>query len=238
MQNQNEQLDESDVVDLEAFFAADKPVPKGKKYRIRIDKQQFVVEVSEMTGREILALAGKTPEKYLLREKQRQGVVPVGPDEEVSFVAPGVERFMTIPNEVQEGDAAAQRLQFKLLPTDLDFLNGLGLRWEAVLDGQVMCVLIYDWPLPPGYNVEVADVHVRMTAGYPDAQIDMAYFAPALARRDGRPINGLSGLQFDGRQWQQWSRHRNANSLWRIGEDNLSTHMQYVYAWLAAELQK
>lgn len=238
MQNQNEQLDEDDIVDLEAFFAADKAVPKGKKYRIRIDKQQFVVEVSEMTGREILALAGKTPEKFLLREKVRGTVETVGPDEEVSFLAPGVERFMTIPKEVQEGDIAAQRLQFKLLPPDLAFLNGLGLRWEAVLDGQVMCVLIYDWPLPPGYNVAVADVHVRMTEGYPDVQIDMAYFAPALARRDGRGINRLSSLQFDGRQWQRWSRHRTANSPWRIGEDDLSTHMQYVYAWLAAELQK
>lgn len=238
MQNQNEQPDEGDVVDVEAFLAAGKPVPKGKKYRIRIDKQQFVVAVSEMKGREVLALAGKTPDKYLLRQKVHGAVVPVGPDDEVSFVAPGVERFMTIPNEVQEGDAAAQRLDFKLLPADLAFLNSLGLRWEAVLEGRVMCVVIYDWPLPQGYNVDAADVHVRMTEGYPDAQIDMAYFAPALARRDGRGINGLSSLQFDGRQWQQWSRHRTANSPWRIGEDDLSTHMQYVYAWLEAELQK
>jgi hypothetical protein len=238
MQNQNEQPDEGDVVDVEAFLAAGKPVPKGKKYRIRIDKQQFVVAVSEMKGREVLALAGKTPDKYLLRQKVHGAVVPVGPDDEVSFVAPGVERFMTIPNEVQEGDAAAQRLDFKLRPADLAFVNSLGLRWEAVLEGRVMCVVIYDWPLPSGYNVDAADVHVRMTEGYPDVQIDMAYFAPALARRDGRGINGLSSLQFDGRQWQQWSRHRTANSPWRIGEDDLSTHMQYVYAWLEAELQK
>lgn len=238
MQNQNQPPDEGEVVDVEAYLAAGKPVPRGKKYRIRVDKQQFVVAVSEMKGREVLALAGKTPEKYLLRQKVRGAVVPVGPDDEVSFVAPGVERFMTIPNEVQEGDAAAQRQDFKLLPDDLAFLNALGLRWEAVLEGQVMCVVIYDWPLPPGYNVDAADVHVRMTAGYPDVQIDMAYFAPALARRDGRSINGLSSLQFDGRQWQQWSRHRTANSPWRIGEDGLLTHMQYVYAWLEAELRK
>jgi hypothetical protein len=238
MQNQNEQSDEGDVIDVEAFLATGKPVPKGKKYRIRIDKQQYVVAVSEMKGRDILALAGKTPDKYLLRQKVHGAVVPVAPDEEVSFLAPGVERFMTIPNEVQEGDAVAQRLQFKVLAGDLAFLNSLDLRWEAVLDGKVMCVVIYDWPLPPGYNVDVADVHVRMTEGYPEAQIDMAYFAPALARRDGRGVNGLSTLQFDGRQWQQWSRHRTANSPWRIGEDDLSTHTGYVSAWLEAELRK
>jgi hypothetical protein len=238
MQNQNHQPDEGDVVDIEAFAAAGKPVPRGKKYRIRIDKHQHVVGVSEMKGREILALEGKTPEKYLLRQKIHGSVVPVGPDQVVSFVAPGVERFMTIPNEVQEGDPAPQRVQFKLLPGDLAFLNSLGLRWEAVLDGQVMCAIIYDWPLPPGYNVEVTDVHVRMTQGYPDSQIDMAYFAPALARSDGRSVNGLSFIPFDGRQWQQWSRHRTANSPWRIGEDDLSTHLGYVFAWLEAELRK
>ncbi|MBV8646335.1 multiubiquitin domain-containing protein [Paludibacterium sp.] len=238
MQNQNELPDEGDVVDVEAYLAAGKPVPKGKKYRIRIDKQLYVVAVSEMTGQQILALAGKTPDKYLLRQKIHGAVHPVAPEQEVSFLAPGVERFMTIPNEVQEGEPAAQRLQFKLLAADLGYLNSLGLRWEAVLDGQVMCAVIYDWPLPDGYNVQVADVHVRMNAGYPDVQIDMAYFVPALARRDGRPINGLTTMQFDGRQWQQWSRHRTANSPWRVGEDDLSTHMGYVFAWLEAELRK
>jgi hypothetical protein len=77
-----------------------------------------------------------------------------------------------------------------------------------------------------------------MTQGYPDSQIDMAYFAPVLARSDNRGVNGLSFMQFDGRQWQQWSRHRTANSPWRIGEDDLSSHMGYVFAWLEAELRK
>ena len=238
MQTQNQLPDEGEVVDIEAFAAANKPVPTGKKYRIRIDKHQHVVAVSEMKGREILALEGKTPEKFLLRQKVHGSVKPVEPDQVVSFLDPGVERFMTIPNEVQEGDPARQRVQFKLLPGDQAFLNSLGLRWEAVLDGQVMCAIIYEWLLPAGYNVAVADVHVRMTQGYPDSQIDMAYFAPALTRSDLRAINGLSFMQFDGRQWQQWSRHRTANSPWRIGEDDLSTHMGYVFAWLEAELRK
>lgn len=238
MQTENGQPDAGEVVDVEAFAAAGKSVPKGKKYRIRIDKQHYVVDVSEMKGSELLALAGKTPDKFLLRQKVRGQVVAVGPEDVASFVAPGVERFMTIPNEVQEGEPAIQRLQFKLLEGDLAFLNSLGLRWEAVLDGRVMCIVIYFWPLPAGYNVDVADVHLRLTEGYPDVQIDMAYFAPALARGDGRSVNGLSVMQFDGRQWQQWSRHRTGNSPWRVGEDDLSTHMALVQSWLEAELRK
>lgn len=229
---------EDNVVDVEEYFSAGKEVPKGKQYRIRLDKQQYVVNVEQMTGREILALAGKTPEKSLLRLKAKGGVEPVGPDQVVSFLAPGLERFMTIPNEVTEGDATIPRVQFNLLPADREYLDSLGLRWEAVEEGGIKAAVIYDWPLPEGYNVGEANVHVRLNPGYPDTQIDMAYFSPALARADNRGIGGLSLCSFDGRQWQQWSRHRTSNSTWRIGDDNLSTHMPLVRNWLEAELRK
>ncbi|MCG5052201.1 MAG: multiubiquitin domain-containing protein [Myxococcales bacterium] len=48
--------------------------PKAKKYVIRVDKTKFTVEVSSMTGREILTLAGKTPvEQYKLTQKMHGG---------------------------------------------------------------------------------------------------------------------------------------------------------------------
>lgn len=229
---------EDDVVDVEECFAAGKPVPKAKRYRIRLDKQQYVVAVDHMAGREILALAGKLPDKFLLRQKVAHGVEPIEADQIVSFLTPGVERFMTIPNEVTEGDGSVPRVQFNLLPADRKYLDSLGLRWEAVAENNIRGLVIYNWPLPKGYNVAEADVHVRLNAGYPDTQIDMAYFAPALARQNNRAIGGLSICSFDGRQWQQWSRHRTANSQWRIGEDDLSTHMPLVRDWLEAELRK
>ncbi len=236
--NNEKKPSEDNIVDVEEHFATGKTLPRGKQYRIRIDKQQYVVNVEQMTGWEILALAGKTPEKFLLRLKTKGGVEPVAPDQVVSFMAPGIERFMTIPNEVTEGDAAIPRVQFNLLPADREYLDSIGLRWEAVEEGGIKAAVIYDWPLPKGYNVIEADVHVRLNPGYPDTQIDMAYFSPALARADSRGIGGLSMCSFDGRQWQQWSRHRTSNSTWRIGEDNLSTHMSLVRDWLEAELRK
>ena len=48
-----------EVVNLEAHAKANLKVPPGKKYQIKVDKQQYVVDVSEMTGRQILELAGK-----------------------------------------------------------------------------------------------------------------------------------------------------------------------------------
>jgi hypothetical protein len=234
----SQQQDDDDIVDMEEFFAANKPVPKGKKYRIRIDKEHRVVDVPEMTGRAILDLVGKTPEKFLLRQKLRGGVHPVEPDQVVSFLAPSVERFMTIPNEVTEGEGTQTRRQFALLRVDAEYLDSLGLRWETAIEAGVKATIVYGWPLPAGYNVTMADVHVRFSDGYPDAQIDMAYFAPALSRSDARAINNLSSSEFDGRNWQQWSRHRTPVSAWRPGIDDLSTHMALVDNWLAAELHK
>ena len=226
------------IIDLEEHYTTGKPVPHGKQYRIRIDKQHYIVDVPEMKGREILALAGKTPDKFLLRQKTKSGVEEIGSEQLVSFVHHGIERFMTIPNEVQEGEAMPPRLHFDPLATDMEFLNSLGLRWEAVVEGAVKTYVIYNWPIPDGYNVTLADVHVRLNNGYPDTQIDMAYFCPPLARKDSRHVGGLTVLQFDGREWQQWSRHRTQNSMWRIGEDDLSTHMALVSDWLRVEMSK
>lgn len=227
-----------EFIDLEEYFASKKPVPKAKKYQIRIDKDKYVVEAPSMNGREILELAGKTPEKFLLRQKLRGGVEEVRPDQEVNFMTAGVERFMTIPKEVTEGEGPLVRREFKPLDDDVEYLDSTSRKWEAVLQDKLKIIVMHDWPLPSGYNLSTAAVHVRLSDGYPDTHIDMAYFSPALNRADGRNINNLSMLEFDGKPWQQWSRHRTGASAWRPGIDNLTTHMALVDDWLAAELRK
>ena len=96
---QTDRSQDDEIIDLAEFADAGKPVPKGKKYRIRIDKEVKIVDVDHMTGREILALVGKTPDKFILRQRANGGVHPVGPDDKVSFLDPGVERFMTWPRD-------------------------------------------------------------------------------------------------------------------------------------------
>jgi hypothetical protein len=57
-----------------------------------------------MTGREILALVGKTPEKYLLSQKLHGGVVePIKPDQVVEFHRHAIERFQTLALDPTEG---------------------------------------------------------------------------------------------------------------------------------------
>jgi hypothetical protein len=76
-----------------------------------------------------------------------------------------------------------------------------------------------------------------LAATYPEAQIDMAYFLPALVRGDGGAIRQLSDHRLDGKVWQRWSRHRTAENPWQPGVDCLETHMLLVSVWLVRELR-
>ena len=94
-----------DEVDIEATAAAGIIRPRARRYRIRIDRERFVVEVAKMTGREILQLCGKMPvEQWILSQKVHGGkVITIGLKEVVDFRAAGVERFMTLPADQTEG---------------------------------------------------------------------------------------------------------------------------------------
>jgi hypothetical protein len=93
-----------EIIDLEEWAKADKKPKRAKRYRIRIDKEYKVVEVHSMTGREILALVGKTPETYLLSQKFRGGrVEPIKADEVVEFHRHQIERFQTLARDPTEG---------------------------------------------------------------------------------------------------------------------------------------
>jgi hypothetical protein len=95
-----------EVVDIEMHAKEGKEPPRGKHtYRIRVDREQYEVADQVLTGRAILALAGKTPpEDYMLSLKMHGGVVqPIALDEEIDLATPGIERFMTLPLDQTEG---------------------------------------------------------------------------------------------------------------------------------------
>jgi len=95
---------EEEIIDLEEWAKANKKPRRAKRYRIRIDKEYREVAVHSMTGREILGLVGKTPEKYLLSEKFRGGrIEPVKPDQVVEFHRHEIERFQTLALDPTEG---------------------------------------------------------------------------------------------------------------------------------------
>lgn len=130
------------------------------------------------------------------------------------------------------------RRQFALPAEDMEWLESEQRQYELVAEGGVLRVVVYDFPVSSGYNMESVAVNVRIEPGYPDSQIDMVYFHPSLSRVDGRAIGAISGDNFDGKTWQRWSRHRTPANPWRPGVDNLATHFALIQDWLARELKK
>jgi len=95
---------EAEIIDIEEFSKAGKPIPPGKKYQIRVDNKKIVVNTQIISGREILQQAGKDPDRFQLNQKLRGGMVKrIALDEKVDLAAPGIERFMTIPLDQTEG---------------------------------------------------------------------------------------------------------------------------------------
>ncbi|MDP9316779.1 MAG: hypothetical protein M3R24_38985 [Chloroflexota bacterium] len=132
----------------------------------------------------------------------------------------------------------ALRRQFELLPEDHGFLEEYGLPWETVVDGS-QWVLIHDFPTPDGYNHQTVTAAIRMETGYPMAGLDMVYFFPALARKDGKRIAATEAHQQILEQtFQRWSRHRTGSNPWKPSQDNLGTHSILIEDWLQREFEK
>jgi Multiubiquitin len=108
-ENQGEGVDPAtellEEVEIEEYGKKNCKPPRAKRYVIRIDKIKYTVHVHEMTGRQLLELAGKKPpEQYSISMKLHGGhVKPIGLNEEVHFHHHVIERFMTLPLDQTEG---------------------------------------------------------------------------------------------------------------------------------------
>ena len=130
------------------------------------------------------------------------------------------------------------RRDFSLAEDDEDCLKATGLEWETVIERDTKWLILRKYRVPTGYNFSEVDAALRIPPSYPDAQIDMVYFYPALALADGRSIKALTPHPLENKQYQQWSRHRTAANPWRPGLDNVCTHLLQVDSWLSRELLK
>jgi hypothetical protein len=128
---------------------------------------------------------------------------------------------------------------FLLPPFDVAFLDASGWQWETLSIGTANWLLIHQFAVPPGYNHALVTVAMRIEAGYPDAQIDMAYFWPLLTRTDQKQIGAADSKEdIAGKSYQRWSRHRTVANPWRAGIDDVSTHLALVGHWLEREFAK
>jgi hypothetical protein len=226
-----------DPIDLEELSASgQRPPPTARRFRIRVDLATYVVEQPLITGREILAVAGKMPpERYILRQRLRgHQSRDINLDDRVDLTEPGVERFVTLPRDQTDG---ILRRQFALGEEDAAALDSLSLDWETVDDGGGSWVLQHGCPVPTGFRQASVSIAVRLETGYPRTPLDMAYYDPPLSLASGRAIPASEAMQMiDGRPWQRWSRHYSPANPWRPGVDSVATHLVLARDWLAMEL--
>lgn len=128
------------------------------------------------------------------------------------------------------------RRDFELPEGDRLYLETTGLAWETIIEGKAQWLLLHDRPTHEAYTPSVATTALQIVPGYPDSQLDMVYFHPALVANNGKQIKALSGTQIDGRQFQRWSRHRTPANAWRPGLDDIAAHLMLVDDWLEREV--
>ena len=93
-----------DPIDIEDCSKHGRFPPKGQKYLIKIDQEKYLIEEGKITGAQILAIAGKTPEEWALNQKLSGGERKrIKPDGIVDVWQPRVERFETVRRQAQQG---------------------------------------------------------------------------------------------------------------------------------------
>lgn len=101
----DEQVDLGEIGDGDFTTKLTKPKRPGGKVSIKIDKDEYEVSRTTLTGEEILALAGKNYEGYSLNEKLKSGRRrAIEADQDVDLTNPEIDRFETTPRQAQQGN--------------------------------------------------------------------------------------------------------------------------------------
>jgi len=113
-----------------------------------------------------------------------------------------------------------------LADEDLLYLREKEYNFEALEDGGFICVVIRSFSLPSAYTPNTTDLLLRLPPNFPLARPDMFWTFPHVKLVNGANPQAADqfDVQFQGRQWQRWSRHFEA-SHWRPGTDNLKSFL-------------
>ena len=112
---------------------------------------------------------------------------------------------------------------------DAAYIADLDLRYEVVVDGGWLCLILCDYRLPGGYTAATTDLLIRLPPGFPDAAPDMWWFCPPvrLAATGELPIAADVMEPILGRIWQRFSRHVPPGA-WQPGRHSLGTFLSLI----------
>lgn len=238
-------LGSHDLIDLD-HPGIEQFMTRARHWKLNVQGVLLTVPHPTITVRQAITDAGFDATKPWIIVLRVHGEAnrEVGLDDVIDLRTPGIEKLRLTPREVNNGEEATAPLRmFALLPVDIRFLDGLGLRWETRVEGIPTgqgrrWLLIHDYPVPHGFTVERTLLVLEIPLTYPGAQIDMFYTYPALALQTGRPIPSTQvSAMIDGNTFNGWSRHRGPQSSWDPQTDNVATHLALVEAALLKEIQ-
>ncbi len=230
----NDELVDLDARGAEAFIS--------RKATWKLNVQGVIMEyhVPEVKVRDGIANAGFDPNAGWIIHLKVQGEPNkrVDLDFMVDLRTPGIEKIRLTAKDVDNGEAPpALHRDFALLPVDITYLDGLGLDWETALEGKSRWLVIYKYPLPVGYTLDIVTFALLIPETYPAAQIDMFYVYPEPLLKSGHAIpNTQVRADFRGLKLIGWSRHRNGASTWNPARDNIVTQMALAEGALHKEL--
>lgn len=116
----------------------------------------------------------------------------------------------------------------ELLQADKDFLARKGYRYETFAHGEILALVILDFPLPPGYQRAFTDLLVLLPGGFPEAAPDMWWCDPWVRLVNGAdPVNANNAQPIGVRSWQRFSRHFTAVP-WRAGRSGVESYVTLI----------
>ncbi|MEQ1783242.1 MAG: E2/UBC family protein [Hyphomonadaceae bacterium] len=201
------------------------------------------VEISSpaplLTVRKALELAGFNPDQgWIIVLKTASAKRQVTLEDTIDLREHGIEKLRLTPREINNGEVRASGdRQFALTDDDHRGLDTRELNWMTVVVEGRRWLMMQDYSLPKGYNVDSVTIAVEVPAAYPAAELDMFFCSPPLSRASGHQIPQTEVQMLIGdRTFQRWSRHRGPGSPWRMGVDSVLTHLTLIDGALAREV--
>ncbi len=155
---------------------------------------------------------------------------PINLDGVIDLTRKGIEKLWLRPNEIHNGEVSGQnKREFALRDQDEAYLNKSDLNLDTVVDNGRRWAILRQFALPPGYNVDRADIAIEIPPTYPTAQLDMFYCLPHLSCSSGAGIPKTDSRQvIEGDSFQRWSRHRQGETKWKPETDSIITHIAII----------
>lgn len=118
---------------------------------------------------------------------------------------------------------------------DALYLSERASQHTVASESGMICLVLPNFPLPPGFDRQQADLLLRLSPGYPDIPPDMWWFDPSVKLASGTTLPATEVRETHlGRTWQRWSRHF-SQGQWRSGVDCLETFLALIQRELRRE---